>query len=196
MGKIVSITEHFQHFLADLKESFWGDLEKKTQLAWKRFLEEEAERLGDQYAVLDSYERGSRQPTQYRNGYYERDFVTRFGTIRLRVARARGKSFLPRAMSPAMHLHAQPLSDTENYAEARRLQKQIQKVTEQPARNLGVRQMQDLFRDNAERLYHWVEDRRVPADNNVSTAARGSGDIVVDLQPTVLAVAQQRRPVP
>jgi len=98
MGKIVSITEHFQHFLADLKESFWGDLEKKTQLAWKRFLEEESERLRDQYAVLDSYERGSRQPTQYRNGYYERDFVTRFGTIRLRIARARGKSFLPRAM--------------------------------------------------------------------------------------------------
>jgi putative transposase len=98
MGKIVSITEHFQHFLADLKESFWGDLERKTQLAWKRFLEEESERLRDQYAVLDSYERGSRQPTQYRNGYYERDFVTRFGTIRLRIARARGKSFLPRAM--------------------------------------------------------------------------------------------------
>ena len=31
----------------------------------------------------------------YRNGYYERDFVTRFGTIRLRIARTREKSFLP-----------------------------------------------------------------------------------------------------
>jgi len=28
MAKIVSITEHFQHFPADLKESFWGDLGK------------------------------------------------------------------------------------------------------------------------------------------------------------------------
>ena len=27
MTKIVSISEHFQHFLTDLKESFWGDLE-------------------------------------------------------------------------------------------------------------------------------------------------------------------------
>ena len=98
MGKIVSISEHFQHFLADLKESFWGDLEQKTQLAWKRFLEEESERLRDQYAVLDSYERGSRPPAQYRNGCYERDFVTRLGTLRLRIARARGKSFLPHAM--------------------------------------------------------------------------------------------------
>jgi transposase-like protein len=36
--------------------------------------------------------RGKRR--RYRNGYYERDFVTRFGTIRLRIARTREKSFL------------------------------------------------------------------------------------------------------
>jgi putative transposase len=98
MAKIVSITEHFQHFLADLRESFWGDLEGRTQLAWKHFLEAESERMRNQFAVLDSYERGPRRASQYRNGYYERDLVTRFGTIRLRIARARGKSFLPRAM--------------------------------------------------------------------------------------------------
>jgi putative transposase len=98
MAKIVSITEHFQHFLADLKESFWGDLEGRTKAAWKQFLESESQRLRDRYAVLDSYERGARPPSHYRNGFYERDFVTRFGTIRLRIARARGKSFLPRAM--------------------------------------------------------------------------------------------------
>ena len=45
-----------------------------------------------------SGERSGRQP--YRNGYYERDFVTRLGTIRLRIARTRGKSFLPRALEP------------------------------------------------------------------------------------------------
>jgi hypothetical protein len=44
MAKIVSITEHFQHFLTDLKESFWGDLEQKTQFAFKRLLKEESER--------------------------------------------------------------------------------------------------------------------------------------------------------
>ena len=98
MAKIVSITEHFQHFLAEMKESFWGDVEQKTQLALKQVLEAESERMRDRYAVLDSYERGPRQTRQYRNGYYERDFVTRFGTIRLRIARARGKSFLPPAM--------------------------------------------------------------------------------------------------
>ncbi|HEV2464129.1 MAG TPA: transposase [Acidobacteriaceae bacterium] len=51
-----------------------------------------------QFAVLDSYERGPRRPSQYRNGYYWRELVTRLGTIRLRIARARGKSFLPRAI--------------------------------------------------------------------------------------------------
>ena len=98
MTKIVSIDERFQHFLADLKESFWGDLEGRTKLAWKHLFEAESERLRDRYAVLDSYERGQRQPSQYRNGYYERDFVTRFGTIRVRIARARGRSFLPPAI--------------------------------------------------------------------------------------------------
>jgi putative transposase len=98
MAKITSISEHFQHFLADLKESFWGDLEGRTKLAWKHFLDAESERMRDQYMVLDSYERGPRPSSDYRNGYYERDFVTRFGTLRLRVARTRDKSFLPRGL--------------------------------------------------------------------------------------------------
>jgi len=69
MAKIVSITEHFQHFLADLKESLWGHLEARTRLSWKRLLESESARLRDAYAVRDSYERGPRRPGQYRNGY-------------------------------------------------------------------------------------------------------------------------------
>ena len=34
---------------------------------------------------------GSR--TDYRNGFYERDYVTRLGTIRFRIARTRQKNF-------------------------------------------------------------------------------------------------------
>ncbi len=98
MAKITSITEQFQHFLSELKESFWGDLYGQTQLAWKHFFELDSERLRDRFAGWDRYGRGPRQQGEYRNGYYERDFVTRFGTIRLRIARARGKSFLPRGL--------------------------------------------------------------------------------------------------
>lgn len=95
MAKITTITEHFQHFLVDLKEGFWGDLEAKTRLAWKHFLESESERMRNLYMGCESYERGTRPAGSYRNGYYERDFVTRFGTVRLKIARTRGKSFLP-----------------------------------------------------------------------------------------------------
>lgn len=41
-------------------------------------------------------ERSSRH--DYRNGFYERDFVTRFGAIQLRIARTREQKFLPKAL--------------------------------------------------------------------------------------------------
>ena len=54
MTMIVSAPEHFQHFVAELKESFWGDLEGITKLAWKHGFEGEPERLRDRYEVWDS----------------------------------------------------------------------------------------------------------------------------------------------
>jgi len=95
MAKIIPITEHYQHFLAELKESFWGDLYGQTQLAWQRFFELQSERERDRFSGAGRYERRRGRRRIYRNGYYERDFVTRFGTIRLRIARTRDKSFLP-----------------------------------------------------------------------------------------------------
>jgi putative transposase len=43
----------------------------------------------------ERYERRRGRRRIYRNGHYERDFVTRFGTVRLRIARTLEKSFLP-----------------------------------------------------------------------------------------------------
>src|ERR1035438_7592672 len=100
MAKIIPITEHYQHFLAEMKESFWGDVYGETKLAWKRLLEADSQRQRDRYAVREAYQRRRSRRQPYRNGYYERDFVTRLGTIRLRIARTRGKSFLPRALEP------------------------------------------------------------------------------------------------
>src|SRR5438876_10786067 len=100
MAKIIPISEHFQHFLAEMKESFWGDLYGQTKLAWQRSFELQSERQRDRYSGWGRYERRRGRRRVYRNGYYERDFVTRFGTIRLRVARTREKSFLPRGLQP------------------------------------------------------------------------------------------------
>src|SRR5205823_7389973 len=95
MARIIPISEHFQHFLAEMKESFWGELYGQTRQAWQRFFELPSERQRDRFSGWGRYERRRGRRRVYRNGYYERDFVTRFGTIRLRIARTREKSFLP-----------------------------------------------------------------------------------------------------
>ena len=93
MAKVTPISEQFQHFLAEMKESFWGDLCGRTQQAWKKYFEAESERLRDLYSGWAPYERVQGARRDYRNGYYERDFVTRFGTLRLRMpARAKRTS--------------------------------------------------------------------------------------------------------
>ena len=66
MAKIIPITEHYQHFLAEMKESFWGDVYGETKLAWKRLLEADSERQRDRYAVRDSYERRRHRRQPYR----------------------------------------------------------------------------------------------------------------------------------
>ncbi|MBV9483924.1 MAG: IS256 family transposase [Acidobacteria bacterium] len=97
MAKVTPITEHFQHFVQELKESFWGDLQGQVQKAGKRLFELLSERQRDLYMVSPRYDRAEKRK-DYRNGYYQRDFVTRFGTLRLRIARTRKKSFLPEVL--------------------------------------------------------------------------------------------------
>jgi hypothetical protein len=58
------------------------------------------------------------------------------------------------------------------------VKEKIKAVCRSPAHHLGVRAMQDVFTDHEDRLFDWVVDRRVPADNN--RAER-------DLRPTVIA---------
>lgn len=81
-------------------------------------------------------------------------------------------------LSQAMHLHAQKISDKEYYGKAQHLRTEIMKICRSPARHLGIRAFQDIFTSQVDRLFHWVEDRRVPAHNN--RAER-------DLRPTVIA---------
>ncbi len=82
------ITDQFEDFVADLKDSFWGDMYGRAQLALKKTLEAESERARDACLRAARYERTG-EGRDHRNGYYERDWVTRFGTVRLRIARTR-----------------------------------------------------------------------------------------------------------
>ena len=81
-------------------------------------------------------------------------------------------------LADAMHLQPQPLSDREYYAQAEALKQQIVATVEQPAQHLGIRRLQDIFREHPDRLYHWVTDRAVPPDNNRCER---------ELRPTVIA---------
>jgi len=94
MARVIPITEQFQHFVEEGKESFWGDLYGKTRVAWKRFLEGVSQEARDRRVCVE--EEAGRQ--EYRNGFYERSLVTIFGTLVLRIARTRRQSFLPRAL--------------------------------------------------------------------------------------------------
>jgi len=94
MAKVTEITEHFQHFVSELQDSFWGDVYGRTRVAWRQFWNTESLRARDQWMELDPYQRADGE-REYRNGFYERDYVTRMGTIRLRIARTRNNNFLP-----------------------------------------------------------------------------------------------------
>jgi transposase-like protein len=98
MAKVIPITEHFQHFVDELKETFWGDLQGEAQRAAKKFFELLSERERDRYMVSARYGQSAARQ-HHRNGYHLRDFVTRFGTLRLRIARSRQRGFLPEVMA-------------------------------------------------------------------------------------------------
>ncbi len=50
MAKVTPISEHFQHFLAEMKQTFLGGFYGQTKLAWQRFFELQPERQRDRRA--------------------------------------------------------------------------------------------------------------------------------------------------
>jgi len=81
-------------------------------------------------------------------------------------------------LSSAMKLRTQPIKDPQFYAKAAEIKSQILAAIEAPAMHLGIRRIQEIFLENALRLYHWAQDRQIPADNNLAER---------DLRPTVIA---------
>lgn len=81
-------------------------------------------------------------------------------------------------LAQAMHLRSQGISDEEYYRRAGELKEKIMAVCRSPAHHLGIRATQDIFTLNEGRLFHWVADRRVPAENNYAER---------NLRPTVIA---------
>src|SRR5882672_1254491 len=81
-------------------------------------------------------------------------------------------------LSEAMHLRSKTITDKQYYRQATKLKTEIAVAVNATASHLGIRRIQDIFRNNEHRLYHWVKNRAVPAENN--RAER-------ELRPTVIA---------
>lgn len=81
-------------------------------------------------------------------------------------------------IADAIRLHREKITDPEYESIAEGLKKRIIEVAQRDAQHFGIRKIQDIFRDNEDRLYQWVKDRRVPAENNMAER---------DLRPSVIA---------
>jgi hypothetical protein len=69
-------------------------------------------------------------------------------------------------LARAMHLRGLQLSAASFRQQAAQMRTEIEAVTNAPAQHPAIQKIQNLFREKAERLYHWAKDRSVPADNN------------------------------
>ena len=91
-------TEQWQHFTSDLREQFWSDLTRHTRQSWQDFFGRLSLEARDRYLGVREYERSPAR-ADARHGFYERDFLTRLGTVRVRVARTRQRAFLPTGLA-------------------------------------------------------------------------------------------------
>ena len=96
MTTLAPWTEQWQHFMSEVREQFWGDLAQHTRQSWQDLLGRLSIEARDRYLGVREYER-SPDRADARNGFYDRDFVTRLGTLRVRVARTRQRASYRRA---------------------------------------------------------------------------------------------------
>jgi transposase len=75
-------------------------------------------------------------------------------------------SLLAPLLAQAMGLRGRGLTPQEFRARASELKARIVDWNDHVASHPGVQQMQNIFRENPDRLYHWADDPAVPADNN------------------------------
>ena len=69
-------------------------------------------------------------------------------------------------LAEAMNLRSLPIDDKQFYERAKKTKEEIIKVMNSEANHPGIQYIQNIFREKHDRLYHWADDRDVPADNN------------------------------
>lgn len=81
------------------------------------------------------------------------------------------KSFVE-ALAPqlanAITLRTLDITDKQFKRQAVKIKNEIINITNRQANHPAIQKIQDIFREKADRLYHWTENRAVPADNNLA----------------------------
>lgn len=81
-------------------------------------------------------------------------------------------------LSEAMKLRNQPIGDADYYRRTRTLKRKIIEMSKKDSQHPGIQRIQEIFLNHPKQLYHWVKNRRVPAENNQAER---------DIRPTVIS---------
>jgi transposase len=71
-------------------------------------------------------------------------------------------------LANAISLRTLDITDRQFNRQAAKIKNEIINITNSQAKHPAIQKIQDIFREKAERLYHWAEDCNVPADNNLA----------------------------
>jgi len=71
-------------------------------------------------------------------------------------------------LANAMSLRTLDITDKQFKRQAAKIKNEIINITNRQAKHPAIQKIQDIFREKADRLYHWAEDRNTPADNNLA----------------------------
>ena len=81
------------------------------------------------------------------------------------------KSFVE-ALAPqlanAITLRTLGITDKQFNRQATKIKNKIINITNHRAKHPAIQKIQDIFREKADRLYHWADNRNIPADNNLA----------------------------
>lgn len=69
-------------------------------------------------------------------------------------------------LASAISLRGLGLPRRQFLRQAAQIKSQILAIVNHPAHHPAIQTMQDLFRTQSDRMYHWADDPQIPADNN------------------------------
>jgi len=71
-------------------------------------------------------------------------------------------------LANAISLRTLDITDKQFKRQAAKIKNEILNIVNSQARHPAIQKIQDIFREKADRLYHWAQDRNIPADNNLA----------------------------